>query len=40
MIDLISVTGDLLLSLNEIAGQALAFIAETGAFYVRELPGT
>ena len=31
--------GDVLLSVNKIAREALAFVARTGAFYVRELPG-
>ena len=39
MIDLIGKSGDVLLSLNEFASEALAFIVRTGAFYVRELPG-
>ena len=39
MVDLVSPRGDVLLSANEIAREALAFIARTGAFYVRELPG-
>ena len=39
MIDLVDATGDVLLSVNELAREALAFISQTGAFYVRELPG-
>ncbi len=39
MIDLLNPAGDIVLSVNEIAGEALAFISRTGAFYVRELPG-
>jgi hypothetical protein len=39
MIDLLSPTGDALISVNEIARPALTFAAQTGAFYVRELPG-
>ena len=39
MVDLVSPRGDVLLSVNEIAREALEFIARTGAFYVRELPG-
>ena len=39
MIDLLSPTGDTLISVNEIARPALIFAAQTGAFYVRELPG-
>jgi hypothetical protein len=38
-IDLVGVTGEVLVSLNEIAREALAFIAQNSAFYVRELPG-
>jgi hypothetical protein len=39
MVDLLHSRGDMLLSVNELARDALAFIARTGAFYVRELPG-
>ncbi|HEX4792319.1 MAG TPA: hypothetical protein VH370_00920 [Humisphaera sp.] len=39
MIDLLDSTGNTLLSINELAREALAFICRTGAFYVRELPG-
>ena len=39
MIDLLSPTGDVTISVNEIARPALTFVAQTGAFYVRELPG-
>ena len=39
MIDLVAESGDVLFSINDFAGEALAFIAKTGAFYVRELPG-
>jgi hypothetical protein len=39
MIDLIGRDGRVLLSVSEIARDALRFIASTGAFYVRELPG-
>jgi hypothetical protein len=38
-VELLSPTGDMLISVNELARDALAFIAKTGAFYVRELPG-
>lgn len=38
--ELLDDTGDIVLSANEIAFEALAFVAQTGAFYVRELPGT
>ena len=39
MIDLVTANGEMMLSVNELARDALAFIARTGAFYVRELPG-
>jgi hypothetical protein len=39
MVDLLSATGEVLLSLSQFARDALAFMARTGAFYVRELPG-
>jgi hypothetical protein len=39
MVDLIGRNGRILFSVNEIARDALRFIAGTGAFYVRELPG-
>ena len=39
MVDLIDWDGQVLLSVNELARAALEFIASTGAFYVRELPG-
>ena len=39
MVDLLSPRGDVLLTINELARDALAFVAHTGAFYVRELPG-
>jgi hypothetical protein len=39
MVDLIGPHGRVLLSVSEIAREALRFIAGTGAFYVRELPG-
>ena len=39
MVDLLTGSGEVLLSVNELAQDALAFIARTGAFYVRELPG-
>lgn len=38
-VELVSPSGDMLISVNELARDALAFIAKTGAFYVRELPG-
>ena len=39
MIDLIGRNRQVLFSVSEIARDALRFIASTGAFYVRELPG-
>lgn len=39
MIHLLSPAGEILISVNDLAGDALAFVARTGAFYVRELPG-
>ncbi|MET7534409.1 glycine-rich domain-containing protein [Streptomyces goshikiensis] len=36
---LIAPNGEVLISVNRPAAEALAFIARTGAFYVRELPG-
>jgi hypothetical protein len=39
MVDLLTPGSELLLSVNELARDALAFICRTGAFYVRELPG-
>ena len=39
MIDLMNATGRVLLSVNALAREALTFICQTGAFYVRELPG-
>src|SRR5262249_43252936 len=39
MVDLLNAEGDVLLSINDIARDALAFVAQTGVFYVRELPG-
>jgi hypothetical protein len=39
MIDLVTTAGDVLMTVNEFARDALAFVARTGAFYVRELPG-
>ena len=39
MVELLNPSGDVLLSVNDLARDALAFIAQTGAFYVRELPG-
>jgi hypothetical protein len=39
MVELITTDGDLLMRVNDFASEALEFIARTGAFYVRELPG-
>jgi hypothetical protein len=39
MVDLIGRNGRVLFSVSEIAWEAMRFIANTGAFYVRELPG-
>lgn len=39
MVDLIGRNDRILFSVSEIAREALRFIADTGAFYVRELPG-
>jgi hypothetical protein len=38
-IDLVAPDGEVLVSVNEVAREALAFVARTGAFHVRELPG-
>lgn len=38
-LDLIDTSGEVLFGINEPGERALAFIAETSAFYVRELPG-
>ena len=39
MVALITPPDEVLMAVNEFAHEALAFIAQTGAFYVRELPG-
>jgi hypothetical protein len=39
MIELVTTDGDMLLSVNELARNALDFVAQTPVFYVRELPG-
>jgi hypothetical protein len=39
VIELLSESGDVLFSINDLAEDALAFIVEKRAFYVRELPG-
>jgi hypothetical protein len=38
-VDLVTLDGQLLMSLNEFGLDALGFIARTSVFYVRELPG-
>lgn len=38
-IDMLTPEGNVLISVNEFAGEALAFAVGTGAYYVRELPG-
>ncbi|MFH8695545.1 glycine-rich domain-containing protein [Streptomyces chartreusis] len=38
-VDLLAPSGEILFSVNRLAEDALTFIAHTGAFYVRELPG-
>jgi hypothetical protein len=37
--ELVDDTGDVVISVNDLAVSALKFISRTGAFYVRELPG-
>jgi hypothetical protein len=37
--ELLDDTGDIVISVNDIAFEALEFMATTGSFYVRELPG-
>ena len=39
MVELLNSDGDPLFAVNDLARPALEFIAQTGAFYVRELPG-
>jgi hypothetical protein len=39
MVDLADHNGAVLISVSDLAREALDFIARTGAFYVRELPG-
>jgi hypothetical protein len=39
MVELVTPGGDVLVSVNDFASDALRFVADTGAFYVRELPG-
>jgi hypothetical protein len=39
MVELLTTSGAVLMSISELARSAVDFIARTGAFYVRELPG-
>jgi len=39
MVDLLNAAGEVLFSVNEVARDALGFVALRGAFYVRDLPG-
>jgi len=39
MVNLLNADGDVLFAVNDLARPAMEFIASTGAFYVRELPG-
>jgi hypothetical protein len=39
MVELLNSLGVVIFSVNELARDALAFVARTGVFYVRELPG-
>lgn len=39
MVELLNSRGDVLFAVNDVARPAIEFIAGTGAFYVRELPG-
>jgi hypothetical protein len=38
-VELVDGVGDVVFAVNSLAAQAMSFIADTGAFYVRELPG-
>jgi len=38
-VELVDGAGEVVFSINSIANEAMSFIAEAGAFYVRELPG-
>jgi hypothetical protein len=38
-VELLDQTGDVVMSANDVAFEAFQFVAGTGAFYVRELPG-
>jgi hypothetical protein len=40
LVDLLDGNGEILLSIDELAREAVEFLAQTGAFYVRELPGS
>jgi hypothetical protein len=39
MANLLDANGDILLSVDDLAGNALMFVAQTGVFYVREISG-
>lgn len=39
VVELVTPEGEVLMAVNEIAREALAFVARTAAFHVRELPG-
>lgn len=39
MVDLLDDSGDVVLTVNELARQALEFVCRSGVFHVRELPG-
>jgi hypothetical protein len=38
-VELVDGAGEVVFAVNSLAAQAISFIADTGAFYVRELPG-
>ena len=38
-VELLDGDGEVVFAVNSLAAQAMSFIADTGAFYVRELPG-
>jgi hypothetical protein len=38
-VQLVNVGGDVVFAVNSLAAEAISFIADTGTFYVRELPG-
>jgi hypothetical protein len=39
MVELVTESGDAIFAVNDVAAPALGFVAATGAFHVRELPG-